>query len=292
MTPTQIMRREDDHATPCSSSFAPSKCPYWPPSGPCWTLVTGRCGTRAWFEIDNRDRRPPHRRRCRTPASHLGGASVRSSHAGDTMAETGSTRVRRRINTLLHQSRPKGGRRVPRKPPPRPPPLLLLALAKHGVHSMTPRVRVGKLLCRASADSIKPPPFLPPSPLLFTGRQTCSATLQATAHAVGCRLAWLDCGRSATPPFDYPISTDSGKKKKKEEGSTRNVREGSMAKWGCHVVDSKPRSAVSLHFFFSSFACQHLPLLWANSEQTWEPGTPGLVLPRRGWAPANLAVLW
>lgn len=105
------------------------------------------------------------------------------------------------------------------------PPLLLLALAKHGVHSMTPRVRVGKLLCRASADSIKPPPFLPPSPLLFTGRQTCSATLQATAHAVGCRLAWLDCGRSATPPSITQSPLTRGKKRRK-----RRAARGTCAK--------------------------------------------------------------
>lgn len=93
------------------------------------------------------------------------------------------------------------------------------------------------------------------------------------------------------PPFDCPISTDSGKKK--EEGSTRNVREGSMAKWGCHVVDSKPRSAVSPRFFFfclpnTLFYSARYCGLNFEAWPPWHAWSPrSLALPRRGWAPVT-----
>lgn len=53
------------------------------------------------------------------------------------------------------------------------------------------------------------------------------------------------------------------------------MREGSMAKWGCHVVDSKPRSAVSLRFFFIClpntlfYSVRYCGLI------AWQPGKPG-----------------
>lgn len=120
---------------------------------------------------------------------------------------------------------------------------------------------MGKLLCRASADSNNPPPF---SPLLRfpsqAGGQAPSATYTTGYGArgrlqAGLASLWQICHPSSIT--QSPLTR--GKKKKKEEGSTRNVREGSMAKWGCHVVDSKPRSAVSLFLFPFSSAChRHL----------------------------------
>lgn len=77
------------------------------------------------------------------------------------MAETGSTRVRRRINTLFASISTKGGRRVPHSPPWAPPPFSH-SQSKSTVHSMAARTGWKKVLCRASADSINPPP--PPNP--------------------------------------------------------------------------------------------------------------------------------
>lgn len=118
------------------------------------------------------------------------------------------------------------------------------------------------------------PPLLPPSPLPIKGRQAGTLCCYTTGYSARGRL---QAGLALTvvdlpsPPLDYPISTDSGKEKKKEEGSTRNVREGSMAKWGCHVVDSKPRSAVSLFLFaFNS-------LLPAKRPRSTLPANGGLV---------------
>lgn len=224
-------------------------------------LITGRAGHGPWFEIDNRDRRPPHRRRCRNPAaSHLGGASVRSSqrrrYDGRNGIDTCSSKDQYPFRINL-DPRADGVFRAHHQrdtPPPLP--------------SRTREARYTVRLRRTGWESycaelvltaINPPP--PFSPLLRfasqAGRQPLLHTLQATAHAVGCRLVWLHCGRSATPPSITQSPLTRGKKKKKEEGSTRNVREGSMAKWGCHVVDSKPRSAVSLFLFPFSSACQN-----------------------------------
>lgn len=126
----------------------------WPPPRPGPSDGPPSC----LFEIDNnktvRDRRPTHRRRCRVysqPHSSNSGrgeargfASVRSflrmlggrGQGTDTMAETGSTRVPRRINTLfasnLDQLSNKGGRRVPHFQPLSPhPPLLLTNDSSH-----------------------------------------------------------------------------------------------------------------------------------------------------------------
>lgn len=74
------------------------------------------------------------------------------------------------------------------------------------------------------------------------------------------------------------------------------MREGSMAKWGCHVVDSKPRSAVSPRFFFfclpntmfySARYCGLNLAAWLLGK----PGTPGPLCPSASWLGAgDLAV--
>lgn len=154
-----------------------------------------------------------------------------------------------------------------------PPPLFPFSHSRSTVHSMAARTGWKKGLCRASADSSKPPH--PNSPLLrfpTTGRQAPSAaTLQATAHAVGCRLAWLDCGRSAPPPFDCPISTDSGKKERGGQHEERARRK--------HGKVGLPRGRFEATFrcftsLFLHLPAKHLvllcPLLWTNSLAAWQ----------------------
>lgn len=260
MTPTQIMRRVEDHATPCLQLSRQVSIP-WPRSRP--PSQQGPSEGPGLFEIDNRDRRPPHRRRCRIPASHLGGASVRSSrrHEKYTMAETGSTRVRRRINILFASISTQGRTAcsaLTTTAAPTPP--LVYSHSRstvHSVYSTTAKTGCEKVLCRASADRGKPEAPPPNSPLLRSipsqaGTLLLHYRLTVRAHAVRCRLVWPDRGRSNPPPLwtaQSPLTR--GKKRRKRRASTRNVREGSMAKWGCHVVDWKPRSAVSSRFFFS-----------------------------------------
>ena len=139
------------------------------------------------------------------------------------------------------------------------------------------------------------PPVLPPL-LRFCHKHQPPSLLH---YSISGRLqAWsgLNCGRSA--PFDCPISTDSGKKK---EGSTRNVREGSMAKWGCHVVDASHVPLFHFHLFFFFPCCFCLPTTCSTVSRylrinlgAWRPWRPWrpwhrLAPPFRccGWAPVT-----
>lgn len=193
MTPTQIMRRDrtTPHNTP--SVLAPFRASGPFIQGP--SLIRRAGGTRGVFEIDNRDRRPPHRRRCRIPASHIGGASVRSSQAGDTMAETGSTRVPRRINTLFASISTKGGRRVPHSPP-RPPFLSRTRKAK-ARYTVWLRGPGGKRDCAelvlTAITQQAPPPQLPPTPLSIHRQAgtVCYTTGYSTCDRLQAGLACL-----------------------------------------------------------------------------------------------------
>lgn len=163
--------------------------------------------------------------------------------------------------SFSHQSRPKGGRRVPHSPPRRPlhhPWSTRTREARCTRYTVRLRRPGAKRYCVElvlTEENQRPPP--PNSPLLRSipsqaGTLLLHYRLTVRAHAVRCRLVWPDRGRSNPPPLwtaQSPLTR--GKKRRKRRASTRNVREGSMAKWGCHVVDWKPRSAVSSRFFFS-----------------------------------------
>lgn len=119
-----------------------------------------RCGREhGLFEIDNRDRRPTHRRRCRIPASHARGckgASVRSSQHDIRWPKRdrhvfleGSIPFSHQIST----TRADGVFRTSAAPSTQKSFSLALAKQRYAVHSTALLGRVRKVLCRASADS-------------------------------------------------------------------------------------------------------------------------------------------
>lgn len=129
-------------------------------------LIRGRAGHGPWFEIDNRDRRPPHRRRCRNPAaSHLGGASVRSSqrrrYDGRNGIDTCSSKDQYPFRINL-DPRADGVFRAHHHGPPLPP--YPLALAKHGTQYGCEGPGWESYCAELVLTAINPPP--PFSPLL------------------------------------------------------------------------------------------------------------------------------
>lgn len=76
------------------------------------------------------------------------------------MAETGSTRVRRRINTLFASISTKGGRRVPHSPPW--PPLLSRTRKAKARYTVWLRGPGGKRYCAELVLTAIAPPPTPP----------------------------------------------------------------------------------------------------------------------------------
>lgn len=144
------------------------------------------------------------------------------------MAETGSTRVRRRINTLFASISTQGRTAcsaLTTDGTPLPP---LPSRTREARYTVRLRGdRVGKLLCRASADSNHPPPFFPllrfPSQ---AGGQAPSATYTTGYGARGRLQAGLaSLWQICHPPSITQSPLTRGKKRRK-----RRAARGTCAK--------------------------------------------------------------
>lgn len=144
------------------------------------------------------------------------------------MAETGSTRVRRRINTLFASISTQGRTAcsaLTTTGHPSPPTLSHSRRARYTV-----RLRgtgLGKLLCRASADSNNPPP--PHSPPFSASHQRQAGTLcYTTGYSARGRLQAglaLTVADLPSPPSITQSPLTRGKKRRK-----RRAARGTCAK--------------------------------------------------------------